>query len=148
YKEFKLDEPWDSPHNTKLLEKMPAIYSVPGVELKNRTLYQVFTGPGTMFEGTKGVRVADVIDGTSNTILAIESGTPVSWTKPADLPYDAKQPLPKLGAIFENGYHALMADGTVRLMARTVPERILRLAIVRNDGVGFDDVPEPAKEKK
>src|SRR5262245_56693586 len=26
YKEFKLDEPWDSAHNKRLLEKMPAVY--------------------------------------------------------------------------------------------------------------------------
>jgi hypothetical protein len=148
YKEFKLDEPWDSPHNKKLLVRMPAVYGVPGVDLKHRTLFQVFTGPGTMFEGTKPTRLQDVTDGTANTILAIESGTPVPWTEPADLTYDAKQPLPKLGAIFENGYHALMADGSVRLLPRAISERILRLAIVRNDGVGFDDVPAPANHKK
>src|SRR5262249_33673006 len=30
YKQFKLDEPWDSPHNKKLLDKMPELYAAPG----------------------------------------------------------------------------------------------------------------------
>src|SRR5262245_51934329 len=29
YKQFHLDEPWDSPHNIKLLEMMPATYAHP-----------------------------------------------------------------------------------------------------------------------
>ena len=28
YKQFHLDEPWDSEHNKKLIEKMPAVYRV------------------------------------------------------------------------------------------------------------------------
>src|SRR5262245_59728137 len=27
YRQFKLDEPWDSPHNKKLIAKMPKIYA-------------------------------------------------------------------------------------------------------------------------
>ena len=30
FKEFKLDEPWDSEHNKKLLKKMPKVYAIPG----------------------------------------------------------------------------------------------------------------------
>jgi len=29
YRQFKLDEPWDSPHNIKLLDQMPATYDSP-----------------------------------------------------------------------------------------------------------------------
>ena len=31
FKEFKLDEPWDSEHNKKLLARMPKVYAIPGV---------------------------------------------------------------------------------------------------------------------
>lgn len=35
YKQFRLDEPWDSPHNKALLSKMPAPYRLPSVRLGN-----------------------------------------------------------------------------------------------------------------
>ena len=51
YQQFKHDEPWDSPHNMKLIEQMPPVYEIPGVKAKpGMTHYQVFTGPHAMFE--------------------------------------------------------------------------------------------------
>ena len=29
FDQFKLDEPWDSPHNSKLVERMPAVFAAP-----------------------------------------------------------------------------------------------------------------------
>ena len=34
YEQFKLDEPWDSEHNKKLLEKMPKVYAPVGAKPK------------------------------------------------------------------------------------------------------------------
>lgn len=50
YKQFRLEQPWDSEHNLKLLAKMPPVYRV-GFEPKEstHTYYQVFAGPGTPF---------------------------------------------------------------------------------------------------
>jgi RNA polymerase sigma factor (sigma-70 family) len=47
YKQFKVDEPWDSEHNFKLLSPMPAVYRI-GFEPKDatHTHYQVFAAPG------------------------------------------------------------------------------------------------------
>jgi RNA polymerase sigma factor (sigma-70 family) len=55
YQQFKLDEPWDSEHNLKLLGQMPAIYRV-GFEPKGstHTYYQVFAGVGTPLHPTVG----------------------------------------------------------------------------------------------
>ena len=51
YKQFKLNEPWDSPHNIALLDKMPAKFEVAGTDPpKGHTYFQVFTGPGTLFD--------------------------------------------------------------------------------------------------
>jgi hypothetical protein len=49
-RQFKLDEPWDSEHNLKLLSRMPTVYRV-GIEPNDatHTYYQVFAGPGTPF---------------------------------------------------------------------------------------------------
>src|SRR5580700_1133779 len=43
YKQFKLDEPWDSDNNKKLIEKMPKLYVPVRVKAKpGETFYQVF----------------------------------------------------------------------------------------------------------
>src|SRR5436190_836818 len=46
YKEFKLDQAWDSEHNKKLLSKMPAVFAPAGVQTAqpNSTFLQLFTG--------------------------------------------------------------------------------------------------------
>ena len=92
FKQFKLDEPWDSENNKKLIEKLPKTYApVRGKADKGQTFYQMFVGRSTMLapEGTK-VSFSGVTDGLSNTIMVVEGAKPVIWTKPDDLPFDGK----------------------------------------------------------
>lgn len=133
YREFHLDEPWDSEHNKKLIEKMPKIYAPPpGVEAKaGQTYYRMFDGPGTMY---RMKAIADVTDGTSNTLMVVEAGEPVIWTKPDELPYDPDKPLPKLGGHFPGGFNALLGDGSVRFIRKGIDEKTLRALITANGG--------------
>ncbi len=137
YKEFKLDEPWDSPHNKKLLAKIPSVYApVRGPSrVKGGTYYQAFVGTGAGFEPGKKLRLTSFQDGTSNTLLVVEAGTPVPWTKPEDLPYVKDQALPRLGGQFRGHFMALFADGAVRFLSRNADEETLRRAITRDDGL-------------
>jgi hypothetical protein len=136
FREFKLEEPWDSPHNKTLLSRMPAIYSAPKIEPKepHATFYQVFTGKRTMFEGSRGTRLNDITDGTSQTILIVEAADAVPWSKPADLGYEQKKPLPGLGGIFPDGFHFARADGSVSFCKKRFREGALRHLITRNGG--------------
>ncbi len=150
YKEFKLDEPWDSKHNKKLLARIPKVYAPPIQGKPARpgsTYYQVFTGADAGFNPrdiravgqlTLGPRIASFTDGTSNTILVAEAQTPVPWTKPDDLVYDAKKPVPKLGGLFREGFHVAMADGSTRFIGRKIDPVILRALITPRGGEIID----------
>ena len=78
--------------------------------------------------------LSDITDGTSNTIAIVEAREAVPWTKPVDLSYDDKKPLPKLGGLFDDGFHAVIADGSVRFFTPKLTERTLRSAITRDGG--------------
>jgi RNA polymerase sigma factor (sigma-70 family) len=141
YKQFKLDEPWDSAHNKELGKIIVKLYAPVGVKTKepNLTFYQVFAGKGTMFENPMGSRIADITDGLSNTIMAVEAGNPVPWTKPEDLPYDDAKPVPKLGGLFADNFNALFADGSVRVFKKKFNDKIFRLYITCADGQVIDE---------
>lgn len=135
YKQFKLDEPWDSPANKKLIDKMPKIYALPGVtDPAGATHFRVFLGPMAAFEGNKGVSFRSFADGSSNTFLVVEAADAVPWTKPEELAFDAAKPLPKLGAQSPNGFSAVLGDGSVHFVKKTVSEKTLKALITRNAG--------------
>jgi protocatechuate 3,4-dioxygenase beta subunit len=136
YQSFKLDEPWDSPHNKPLLEKMPLVFAPPhppGPAQGSVTHYRVFVGAGTPFEGGRGPRLEDFSDGRDRTILITEADEAVPWTKPDDLSYDPNKPLPPLGGGPRGSFLILMADGSVRSIPTDIDPALLRQAITRND---------------
>jgi hypothetical protein len=101
---------------------------------KPHTNYRVFVGNGAAFEWGKSLKIADFTDGLSNTILAVECADPIDWTSIDDFHYDPKKPLPKLGGVFEGGFHAVMADGAVKWVPASTPEATIRAMITRNGG--------------
>lgn len=119
YNQFHHDEPWDSEHNKKLIEKMPAIFASPFRELKpGVTTYLVPSGKGMMFNGTETSSFGSLSDGPNNTIAVVEVDLDraVIWTKPDDLVINPEKPTAGLGAIWKDGFYAAFADGSIRLV--------------------------------
>ena len=151
YKRFKRDEPWDSPTNKALLSQMPKLYMSPGRSKDGdmTTYYRVFATrrikdplqsiAETMFVmpdagGGQPVRRTfnSITDGSSNTIMIADAEEGVPWTKPDELIYDPKKPVPKLSFFYGVSLVAL-GDGSTELK-KTISEKTLRNAITINDG--------------
>jgi prepilin-type processing-associated H-X9-DG protein len=121
YEQFRLDEPWDSEHNSKLIEHMPDVYARPGApRLQSReTTFLAPLGAETAFSGKQGIALRDITDGTSHTILLVaahpESAVP--WTQPSDLVVTPQQPVAGLAGQSSGGFCAAFADGHVETIA-------------------------------
>jgi prepilin-type processing-associated H-X9-DG protein len=146
YQQFHLDESWDSPHNKALLATMPKLYEAPGDigdAQTGYTFYQAIRGEGAIFDNEKAATIAEISDGTSNTIIAVEAGEPVPWTKPADVEFDPEKDVPTLGGFnWDGGFNAAFADGSVRFLRSAIDMMTLKALISRSGGevVSSDDL--------
>ncbi len=139
YNKFKLDEPWDSPHNKPLMNEMPATYVCPSRAnvQPGTTTYRVFVGKGAFFEKGQGTAIANITDGTSNTIMVAEASEAVPWTKPdAELEFDpdAKPSLCGAGSLHSGGFNTVFGDGSVRFIKNTIAVEVFRALITKAGG--------------
>ena len=90
YKQYALDEPWDSETNLKVLKQMPDVFRHPSSPLDStETGYLGIAGDKAAFGIEKAKSVEDINDGTSNTAFLIESNSGIPWTKPEDFQLDS-----------------------------------------------------------
>lgn len=146
YERFHRDEPWDSPHNRALIAEMPAEFACPGGPRRQtgRTGYLVIVGPdtestsvNTPFEPTRGVDFREMTDGTSNTILMLETNQQVPWTKPDDLHWAPGGPLPQVASPHKGGAFAAFADGSTRFLKSNIESMTLTSILTINGGEIF-----------
>lgn len=147
YEKYKLNEPWDSPHNKALMQSSIEVFRCPSNKTdfgKPTTNYVAVIGPNTAWrsDGTV-VSVKDFTDGVSNTILLVETKEAgIHLFEPRDLSLDQmilsiNSPVGQ-GISSDHriktqslGIHVLMADGTVwRLPDKTPPEVIHALLTI------------------
>jgi hypothetical protein len=138
YDAFHRDEPWDSPHNKALISRMPATFACPGAGRRlapeGKTSYLAPRGPATMVPGARGVKVQDVTDGTSNTILVVDAGddAAVVWTRPEDWDVAAAPDAAPLVGHHPGGFQALFGDGSVRFLRAAIKPALLKALTTRN----------------
>jgi hypothetical protein len=128
YEQFHLDEPWDSEHNKKLIEKMPAIYRAPGSRQTTKTNYLAPIGEGIGFVSGDKATFATITDGTSNTIMALEvsDDRAVIWTKPDDYEFDPENPIAGLVGLRPGGFQVALFDGSVRFISQNIDPAVIK----------------------
>lgn len=154
YEKFHLDEPWDSPHNLKLLDLMPGDFANDLLDPENRshTHYRAVIGSGTCFEPFPDAKVRrqDIKDNQSNTLLVVDSQEMVPWTKPDEIPLPPETSWPhyedvevhnqkvlnNIGGNFEEGFFAIAASGETKFYLQKIFEQedVVRSLFTRNDG--------------
>jgi prepilin-type processing-associated H-X9-DG protein len=133
YSAYDQSQPWDAATNRALLSQMPVTYQCQssGVAGQN-TSYVVVRGPETMFDVDKPCKIADITDGTSNTIMVIEAPhANIPWTEPRDLDLAQATMAINAGANSPHSDHpggaqVLFADGSVRFLKAGIPQDQLR----------------------
>ena len=149
YDQYDFNEPWDGPNNRLLYGSAVAAYRCPSEASPTTTDtgYVMIVGKGTLGgEPNEAVRFADVLDGTSNTILAIEVGSSgIHWMEPRDLTVEEAVTLitnPAASAFEQphpGGVNVLMADASVRFLLETTDPKTVRALLVRDDGQPIPD---------
>jgi hypothetical protein len=151
YERFKLDEPWDSEHNKKLIPLMPKLFESPGRKLPpGKTCYLVPTtgdmkyqtifpkGTGKKGEANDGMlrTFGNVTDGSAFTLMLVEAAPEraVIWTKPDDWEFDVKKP--REGLFGMRPRHPLVSavDASQHRLRKDIPDDVLRAVFGCSDG--------------
>jgi|688.fasta_scaffold10443_4 hypothetical protein len=118
YSQFHLDEPWDSEHNKKLLQRMPSVYGNPQADLPQG--YTTYIAPHGMAErkdqtawDIEPLMMRQISDGLANTaaIVEVQPQSAVPWTKPEDFDLRERELLDFIGAPPAGGL-IVMLDST------------------------------------
>jgi len=136
YQRFHHDEPWDSPHNKALLPLMPKMYldrrfQTEADRASGLTYFRAFVGQDSVL-GTPGLSLKKVTDanGAANTIMLVEAGDPVPWTKPEDPSFNGDSPM---GGPDRGDFLVVYADGHVSTAKRNIDRKIVRSLIRWNN---------------
>ena len=143
-KNYDFSKPWDAPENRDVLENMPSIFSCPSNASAppNTTSYVGVFGNGCIFDPERPVRIRDVKDGMTRTLMVGEvvDGT-IPWTKPEDIDVSLHPGINKpggFGSRHEGGCQFALCDGSVKFVQDdTDPETLYHL-FHRNDGKPID----------
>lgn len=143
YEQIKLDEPWDSPHNSQFHGTVLAVYknpSDPSGPASPYANYVVVVGDQTAFPGDKPYKMSDMLskDGGSNTILMLEvENMDIHWMEPRDLKFDEMDfNIGAPGGVggFSGGAHAVFGDMTIRFLGNDLDPESLKGALTPEGG--------------
>jgi thiol-disulfide isomerase/thioredoxin len=124
FDKYRLDQPWNSDANLKVLRQMPDVYALPGAGPSvSNAGYFAIVGRTAFFPETPGVSTAEAIRTRGETVMIVETQWTIPWTKPEDISYDDERPVSNLGGIHEHGFNALMSTGKPQFFAVEFPPK-------------------------
>lgn len=133
YNQWQKDKAWNSPENQALSMILIPTFHDPSSTNANSCDYLFVTGQGTIFDGQGKRTLSDVTDGTSNTLVFIETkGTSTSWAEPRE--WDPNQQPWPLPGNHPAGNVAAFADGSVRVLSKTTPPQEVQKMTTRAGG--------------
>jgi uncharacterized protein DUF1559 len=143
FEQFHKDEPWDSPNNLPLSQRPMKVFQDPSAppNMSGQTDYLFVTGTGTVMEPKPGgMKIADITDGTSNTMSMVEfKGTGVNWAEPRD--FDVTQPTALPPGNHPGGNIVAMYDGSVRFVSQNTPPQTIHQLSTRAGGEVITNPP-------
>lgn len=136
YARFKLDEPWDSPHNRQLIPKMPNEYSSDYGPGKGQTNLQAPLTRNSVFGGNQTIKFNDIPDGGGSTVAFIltKPEYAVPWTKPADCAIDQDDPAASIYSSDGIKTICLFVNGSVHFLRIDLDAEVWLALFGRNDG--------------
>lgn len=147
YREFHLNEPWDSPHNRGLIERMPDVFRCPSQNSsplgKTTYLRPIWMRDRKIVDYQAQLRIADFTDGLSETVMIVEVDDDhgVSWTKPDDFEWESLPLQDRLALRHGSGINVLFYSGEV-VWLQGVSDEDLVTFFTRNSS----DMPRVANE--
>lgn len=145
YAQYRFDEPWNGPNNSLLMNRMPMVYRCPshGTPTDTNTAYAAVYGPNSAFQGSTGIAVRQILDGTSNTVAVGEvTGAGIPWMQPLDVDVTLHPTIgDRTGFSSEHtgGCHFLMVDGAVRFVPEKVNQETFKSLSTINGGEAVSD---------
>tara|TARA_R110002111_G_scaffold262875_1_gene342460 strand:- start:1245 stop:2198 length:954 start_codon:yes stop_codon:yes gene_type:complete len=138
YNDIDFDKPWDDPVNQVIFQQEIPTYLNPTIEDKvSPDGYGLshYVGNALFLKKNTGIRMRDITDGTSNTIIAVEAGENFKpWGDPTNL----ANPTTIIGSgkktAFRGGSHVLLGDGSVRFISENIDPETLKYLSIPNDG--------------
>ncbi len=133
YEKIDFSKPWNDPANAEAYNTSFPLYLCPSAICPvNHATYLAIVGDHSSFHPTTPRAFSEITDGLSNTLLVIEvpSSQAVHWMSPMDadesmvLNFSPTTELPH-----ESGFHALIADGSVRFLGADTPQ-VIRQALI------------------
>ncbi len=147
YEQWRLDEPWDSPHNWPLAEQTVKVFQCPAVHhaAEAFTSYLAVVGPGMAWEQGECLTVRDFPDNVSDTVMVVEiADTDVNWAAALDLEGAAMSPAindesrPSISSRHPGVANVLFADGSVKVLGTELEAEIVEALLTRDGDEPID----------